>query len=82
MSAQATASAPSKEGPVFVWPKPTRVSYKLEGNYRGPIYGQATVERETRLWTSVATLEPTPNRPSSDAESDSIELSRSPMSQV
>jgi hypothetical protein len=31
-------------GPTFVWPKATRVSYKLEGNYRGPIYGQASVE--------------------------------------
>jgi len=43
MSAQA-ASAPSKEGPIFVWPKATRVSYKLEGNYRGPFYGTASVE--------------------------------------
>jgi hypothetical protein len=53
----ATASAPAsaasgalannganKAGPPFVWPKATRVSYKLEGDFRGPIYGQATVE--------------------------------------
>jgi hypothetical protein len=44
MAAQAAASAPAQQGPVFVWPKATRVSYKLEGNYRGPIYGTASVE--------------------------------------
>lgn len=44
MTAQAAASAPAKQGPVFVWPKATRVSYKLEGNYRGPFYGTASVE--------------------------------------
>lgn len=37
------ASAPDGAKP-FVWPLATRVSYKLEGNFRGPIYGQAAVE--------------------------------------
>ncbi|MGC4062223.1 MAG: DUF3108 domain-containing protein [Aquabacterium sp.] len=44
MAAQAAASAPVKQGPIFVWPKATRVNYKLEGNYRGPFYGTASVE--------------------------------------
>jgi len=43
MAAQEPASAPAKQGPVFVWPKATRVSYTLEGNYRGPFYGTASV---------------------------------------
>lgn len=38
------ASQAASSPPTFVWPKATRVSYKLEGNYRGPIYGQASVE--------------------------------------
>lgn len=42
--AMASASAPGKSGPVFVWPKATRVTYKMEGYFRGPIYGQAAVE--------------------------------------
>jgi hypothetical protein len=42
LSAQ-SASAP-QPGPVFVWPKATRVSYKLEGYFRGPFYGTASVE--------------------------------------
>jgi hypothetical protein len=42
--AQAAASAPAKQGPIFVWPRATRVNYKLEGNYRGPFYGTASVE--------------------------------------
>ncbi|MEK8085139.1 DUF3108 domain-containing protein [Aquabacterium sp. A3] len=28
----------------FQWPLATRVSYSLEGHYRGPVHGQATVE--------------------------------------
>jgi hypothetical protein len=41
----ATATAPSDpKAPTFIWPKATRVSYKMEGNFRGPIYGQASVE--------------------------------------
>lgn len=39
----AAASKPEL-GPTFVWPKATRVSYKLEGHFRGPIYGQAAVQ--------------------------------------
>lgn len=31
-------------GPTFVWPKATKVSYKLEGYFRGPFYGTASVE--------------------------------------
>src|SRR5690606_15840576 len=33
-----------RSGPAFVWPRATRVRYKLEGNYRGPFYGNAYVE--------------------------------------
>lgn len=43
--AQQTAQAASEpESPAFVWPKATKVTYKLEGFFRGPIYGQASVE--------------------------------------
>ncbi|MBI5925747.1 MAG: DUF3108 domain-containing protein [Aquabacterium sp.] len=42
--ATAASAASAALGPTFVWPKATRVSYKLEGYYRGPFYGQATVE--------------------------------------
>jgi hypothetical protein len=38
------STAVSAAGPVFIWPKATKVTYKLEGYYRGPFYGQATVE--------------------------------------
>jgi hypothetical protein len=31
-------------GETFEWPLATRVSYKLEGHFRGPVHGQATVE--------------------------------------
>lgn len=31
-------------GPTFVWPKATKVNYKLEGYFRGPFYGTASVE--------------------------------------
>lgn len=36
------ASAPDAER--FVWPLATRVSYIMEGFYRGPVHGQSTVE--------------------------------------
>jgi len=36
------ASAPA--GPTFVWPKATKVNYKLEGYFRGPFEGTASVE--------------------------------------
>jgi hypothetical protein len=44
--AASTPAAPAAEpgGPPFIWPKATRVTYAMEGNYRGPIYGQASVE--------------------------------------
>lgn len=38
------ASSPKRAGPTFIWPKATKVNYKLEGNYRGPFYGVASVE--------------------------------------
>ena len=37
----AAASAPVQ---AFEWPPSTRLSYRLNGNYRGPVEGQATVE--------------------------------------
>ncbi|KGM39280.1 hypothetical protein JY96_02545 [Aquabacterium sp. NJ1] len=40
--AQELPSTPA--GPTFVWPKATKVSYKLEGYFRGPFYGTASVE--------------------------------------
>jgi len=49
-SAMAAASIPSmgasgpNSGRAFVWPQATKVSYKLEGYFRGPVSGQASVE--------------------------------------
>lgn len=49
-SALAAASVPSmgasgpNSGRAFVWPQATKVSYKLEGYFRGPVSGQASVE--------------------------------------
>lgn len=38
-------SAPAVPGPpAFEWPPSTRLSYRLSGNYRGPVEGQARVE--------------------------------------
>ena len=48
--AVAAASIPSmgasgpNSGRAFVWPQATKVSYKLEGYFRGPVSGQASVE--------------------------------------
>jgi outer membrane biosynthesis protein TonB len=39
-AAAAAASAPT----TFEWPPSTRLSYRLSGNYRGPVEGQAQVE--------------------------------------
>lgn len=39
-----TAEAETDTGETFEWPLATRVSYKLEGHFRGPVHGQATVE--------------------------------------
>lgn len=39
----ASASAVAS-GPTFVWPKATKVNFKLEGFFRGPFEGSATVE--------------------------------------
>ncbi|HEX5356784.1 MAG TPA: DUF3108 domain-containing protein [Aquabacterium sp.] len=41
----ANEPAPTASGPTFIWPKATKVSYKMEVYYRGPIEGgRATVE--------------------------------------
>jgi hypothetical protein len=37
------ASGDAAEAP-FVWPEATRVSYVMQGHYRGPVHGQSTVE--------------------------------------
>lgn len=39
--AATAASAPPER---FVWPQATRVSYTMEGFYRGPVHGQSSVE--------------------------------------
>lgn len=39
-----TAETETDTGETFEWPLATRVSYKLEGHFRGPVHGQATVE--------------------------------------
>lgn len=45
LQAASAASSPKPGGgPAFIWPKSTRVSYKLEGQYRGPVYGESSVE--------------------------------------
>lgn len=41
-AASSAPAAPTAER--FVWPQATRVSYLMEGFYRGPVYGQSTVE--------------------------------------
>ena len=38
------ASAPEAEPAALEWPPSTRLSYRLSGNYRGPVEGQAQVE--------------------------------------
>jgi Protein of unknown function (DUF3108) len=40
----AVAAASAASGPAFEWPMATRVSFKVEGYFRGPIYGTAQVE--------------------------------------
>ncbi len=42
MGSDTTASAPSATA--FEWPPSTRLSYTLEGDYRGPVHGSAQVE--------------------------------------
>lgn len=42
--AQPATPEPAASAPVFEWPPSTRLSYKLTGNYRGPVEGQASVE--------------------------------------
>lgn len=41
---QASAPDAARNGPAFVWPKASRVSFKLVGYFRGPIEGKAAVE--------------------------------------
>jgi len=36
--------SPETPSPAFEWPPSTRLSYRLTGNYRGPVEGQARVE--------------------------------------
>ncbi|MFO1337490.1 MAG: DUF3108 domain-containing protein [Burkholderiaceae bacterium] len=43
MAASASAAPPS-QAVAFDWPPSTRLSYVMEGQYRGPVYGNATVE--------------------------------------
>jgi hypothetical protein len=40
----AAASAAASSAEAFEWPPSTRLSYRLTGNYRGPVEGQARVE--------------------------------------
>ena len=42
-AALAAAEPPAAAEP-FVWPQATRVSYVMEGFYRGPLHGQSSVE--------------------------------------
>lgn len=44
LAAQTAAAAASAAAPGFEWPPSTRLSYRLTGNYRGPVEGQARVE--------------------------------------
>lgn len=44
-SESGTAGTPTAQDPErFIWPLATRVSYIMEGFYRGPVHGQSTVE--------------------------------------
>jgi len=43
-SAAASAPAPAASAPAFEWPGSTRLSYKLSGNVRGEVHGDAQVE--------------------------------------
>lgn len=38
------ASAPTQAAPPFEWPQATRVTFKMEGFFRGPIHGSSQVE--------------------------------------
>jgi hypothetical protein len=44
VAAESPASAPEAVPAAFDWPPSTRLSYRLTGNYRGPVEGQAQVE--------------------------------------
>jgi hypothetical protein len=43
-AAAASAAAADAAAPAFTWPASTRISYLLNGNYRGPVSGNAQVE--------------------------------------
>ncbi len=43
-TAVATAASAAASAAVFEWPRSTRLSYRLTGDYRGPVEGQASVE--------------------------------------
>ncbi len=42
--AEAASAPPAAAAPAFEWPPSTRLSYRLTGDYRGPVDGQAQVE--------------------------------------
>ena len=44
LPAVATAAASAASAAVFEWPPSTRLSYRVSGNFRGPVEGQARVE--------------------------------------
>jgi hypothetical protein len=43
-AAAASAPAAAASAPDFEWPPSTRITYRLTGNYRGPVQGQAQVD--------------------------------------
>ena len=43
-AAASSATNGDAKGTAFEWPAATRVSYKMEGFFRGPVYGQSSVE--------------------------------------
>ena len=43
-AAEPAASVAASDNPALEWPPSTRLVYKLTGNYRGPVEGQAQVE--------------------------------------
>ena len=44
LASAASEASEMASAPVFEWPQATRVTFKAEGHWRGPIYGSAMVE--------------------------------------
>lgn len=44
LAASAAAAEPEAAATAFEWPRSTRLDYRLTGNYRGPVDGQASVQ--------------------------------------